>query len=119
MKTLITLLLFTVGLSGQNNQPTTALSGATTGTENITGAMETKVKAPAVNPERTETTASSATRTTSSTQPITNYGRNNDGSSTGTTATGNGSKSDSAPVDDGSAHPGDKAGNWIVTPRGR
>jgi hypothetical protein len=118
MKTLI-LLLFTVGLSAQNNQPTTPMSGTTTGTENITGVSASKIKAPAVNPERTETTASSATKTTSNTQPITNYGRNNDGSSTGTTVTGNGSTSDSAPVDDGSAHPGDKAGNWIVTPRGR
>ena len=118
MKTLIFLLLFTAGLSAQNNKPTTNLSGSITGTENITGNASAKIKAPAANQERVETTASSATRT-SGAQPVTNYGRNNDGSSTGTTVTGNGSTSDAAPVDDGSAHPGNKGGTMIITPRGR
>ena len=118
MKTLIILLLFGVGVSAQNNRPKTGLSGQTTGTENITGNASAKVKAPAVNPQRVETTASSATRI-SGAQPVTDYGRNNDGSSTGTTVTGNGSTSDSAPVDDGTAYPGNKGGTWIITPRGR
>jgi hypothetical protein len=118
MKTLIFLLLFTAAVSAQNNLPTTTLSGSVTGTENITGNAAAKIKSPAVNPERTETTASSATRN-SGAQPVTNYGRNNDGSSTGTTVTGNGSTSDAAPVDDGSGHPGNKGGTMIVTPRGR
>lgn len=118
MKTLIFFLLFSLCLSAQNNLPTTNLSGNVTGTENITGNASPKIKSPAVNPERAETTASSATRV-SGAQPVTDYGRNNDGSSTGTTVVGNGSNSDAAPVDDGSAHPGNKGGTMIVTPRGR
>jgi len=119
MKTLVLIILFTIGASAQNNQPTTGLTSPKTGTENITGNASAKVKAPAVNPERNQTTASEATRGTSASPINTNYGRNNDGSSTGTTVTGNGSTSDSAPVDDGTAHPGNKGGTLIITPRGR
>lgn len=116
---ILLILLMTFSVSAQSNQPKSTLTGATTGTESITGNASTQINAPAVNPERTETTASESLRTTGSSQTLTNNGRNNDRSSTGTTVTGNGSTSDSAPVDDGSAHPGNKGGGWIVTPRGR
>ncbi|RYZ90183.1 MAG: hypothetical protein EOP04_04685 [Proteobacteria bacterium] len=119
MRTLLLSAVILIGFaaSAQNNYPTTPTSGSVTGTENITGTSTAKV-APVARLRTSEpTTASSAT--TGETGVITAYGRNNDGSSTGTTVTGNGSNSESAPVIDNSPSPANKAGTMIVTPRGR
>lgn len=108
-------ILIGITMSAQNNYPTTPASKKVTGTENITGASGTKVN-PIATPKPAETTSSAAVQNTG---VITNYGKNNDGSSTGTTVTGNGSKADSAPVDDNSPSPANRGGTMIATPRRR
>ncbi len=116
MKTIyfIALAFFTANtIVAQATRPAPPLSKPVTGTENITGSSSAKVTSIAEVPTKAETSAASATRPAGG-QVNTDYGKNNDGSSTGTTVTGNGATNANAPVD-GYIPPG----TVIATPRSR
>jgi hypothetical protein len=120
MKTIIITIamMLQAATYAQDNRPKSTVSGVVTGNENITGAIKPRSNAVA-NPEITETTAVHSTTTQRAVPVQTLYGRNNDGSSTGSTVTGSGASNAEMPREDNSPGPGNKAGTWIVTPRPR
>lgn len=118
MKTLFLMLMLCAIAQAQDNRPKSSLSGKITGRESMTGAphpMSGMTKNPAIK----KTTATQSTTTGANAPVKTLYGKNNDGSSTGTTVTGSGAPNWVVPREDVSPSPGNKAGGWIVTPRPR
>lgn len=118
MKSLFLMLMLCAIVQAQDNRPKSSLSGKITGRESMTGVPQ-PVSGITKNPAIKKTTATQSTTTGTNAPVKTLYGKNNDGSSTGTTVTGNGAPNWVVPREDVSPSPGNKAGGWIVTPRPR